>query len=177
MPEPRRRHPGNSNSTRSEHRSRIAKCRPEADLDDCPDATARALYGRMTVVLEPGDWPVWIGDADGTPPPSSCALPASPCCGSGRCRARSTSVRNRRGAADRTDDPDAPPPSVAPAASSRPNRRAMAAGGRGGLSVAGRAYPRFRTDRRSVSTRPERPPNKHTKTLAYSSTVAIVIKG
>ena len=47
---------------------------PEADIlrsfrdrDDAANAQMAALHERMPVILEPADWPVWFGEADGDP--------------------------------------------------------------------------------------------------------------
>ena len=31
------------------------------------NTTARAVHDRMPVILEPNNWPLWLGEADGNP--------------------------------------------------------------------------------------------------------------
>lgn len=76
--------------------------------------TMRPLHERMTVILEPRDWPVWLGEAPGNPldllrSAAEDVLHAWPV------SRAVNSVRNNGAALlDRVDDPAAPPPSAAP---------------------------------------------------------------
>ena len=84
-------------------------------LTTAANATMRPLHERMTVILEPRDWPVWLGEAPGDPlallrPAAEDVLRVWPV------SRAVNSVRNNGAALlDRIDDPDAPPPSAAPA--------------------------------------------------------------
>jgi putative SOS response-associated peptidase YedK len=75
------------------------------------------LHDRMPVVLEPDDWPAWLGEAEGEGAPAELLRPAA----SGVVRlwpvSRAVNSVRNNGAAllDCIDDPDAPPPSDAPA--------------------------------------------------------------
>jgi putative SOS response-associated peptidase YedK len=47
------------------------------------NATARAVHDRMPVILEPDNWPLWLGEAEGYPakllhPPADAVLRAWP---------------------------------------------------------------------------------------------------
>lgn len=84
----------------------------------CPaNATMRQLHERMPVVLEPAAWPVWLGEEDGDAkelmrPARDDVLRLWPV------SRAVNSVRNDGAALlDRVDDPEAPPPSNAPAGS------------------------------------------------------------
>jgi putative SOS response-associated peptidase YedK len=74
-----------------------------------------ALHDRMPVILEPDDWPVWLGEEAGDH--AELLRPAAP--GTVRLWAVSRAVNNVRNNGpellDRVDDPHAPPPSDAPA--------------------------------------------------------------
>ena len=77
--------------------------------------TMRQLHDRMPVVLEPADWPVWLGEAEGDAPallhPAADDVlhlwPVS--------RAVNNVRNNTAELLDRMDDPHAPPPSDCPA--------------------------------------------------------------
>lgn len=83
-------------------------------LTTTANATMRPLHERMTVILEPQDWPVWLGEAPGDPlallrPAAEDVLHVWPV------SRAVNSVRNNGAALlDRIDDPFAPPPSAAP---------------------------------------------------------------
>jgi putative SOS response-associated peptidase YedK len=83
-------------------------------LTTAANATMRALHERMPVVLDPADWPVWLGEAEGDPtdlmrPAGDDVLRLWPV------SRAVNSVRNNGAALlDRIDDPDAPPPSDGP---------------------------------------------------------------
>ena len=83
-------------------------------LTTAANAVMRTLHQRMPVILEPCDWPAWLGETPGDPaallrPAADDILRVWPV---------SRAVNNVRhnGAAllDRIDDPLAPPPSAAP---------------------------------------------------------------
>ena len=84
-------------------------------LTTTANATMRPLHERMTVILERQDWPVWLGETPGDPlallrPAPEDILRIWPV------SRAVNSVRNNGAALlDRIDDPDAPPPSSAPA--------------------------------------------------------------
>ncbi len=89
--------------------------RSYAILTTSANGTMARLHERMPVILEPEDWPVWLGEADGDTlallrPAADDVLHLWPV---------SRSVNNVRnnGAEllDRIDDPEAPPPSEAAA--------------------------------------------------------------
>ena len=73
------------------------------------------LHDRMPVILEPADWPVWLGEQDG----DYAALLRPAPAGTVRLWPVSRAVNNVRNNGpnllDRVDDPHAPPPSDAPA--------------------------------------------------------------
>jgi putative SOS response-associated peptidase YedK len=75
------------------------------------------LHDRMSVILEEDDWPAWLGEAEGDTTPAELLRPAA--AGVVRLWPVSRAVNNmwNNGAAllDCIDDPDAPPPSDAPA--------------------------------------------------------------
>ena len=78
------------------------------------NATMRQLHDRMPVILEPDDWPVWLGEAAGDPisllrPSAEGALRLWPVS-----RAVNSVRNDRPDLLDRIDDPAAPPPSHAP---------------------------------------------------------------
>ncbi len=88
-----------------------------AILTTAANATMRTLHERMPVVLEPADWPVWLGEAEGDAaalmrPAGDHALRLWPVS-----RAVNSVRNNGATLLDRIDDPDAPPPSDAPAGS------------------------------------------------------------
>ena len=78
------------------------------------NATLSALHERMPVVLEPEDWPVWLGEADGdrgtlmrpAPDQTLRLWPVS--------RAVNNVRNNGAGLLNRIDDPAAPPPPILP---------------------------------------------------------------
>ena len=79
------------------------------------NADMAVVHDRMPVILEPADWPAWLGEAEGVP----VALLRPAALGVVRLWSVSRAVNSVRnnGAAllDRIDDPCAPPPSDAPA--------------------------------------------------------------
>lgn len=83
-------------------------------LTTTANATMSPLHERMTVILEPEDWPVWLGEAPGDPmallrPAPEDTLRIWPV------SRAVNSVRNNGAALlDPVDDPFAPPPSAAP---------------------------------------------------------------
>jgi putative SOS response-associated peptidase YedK len=74
-----------------------------------------ALHDRMPIILEPDDWPVWLGEEAGDH--AELLRPAAP--GTVRLWAVSRAVNNVRNNGpellDRVDDPHATPPGDAPA--------------------------------------------------------------
>ena len=74
-----------------------------------------ALHDRMPVILDPDDWPVWLGEEAGEP--AELLRPAPP--GTVRLWPVSRAVNSVRNNGpellDRIDDPHSPPPSDAPA--------------------------------------------------------------
>ena len=78
------------------------------------NATMRQLHDRMPVILEPDDWPVWLGELAGDPsgllrPAAEGVLRLWPVS-----RAVNSVRNNTPDLLDRIDDPAAPPPSHAP---------------------------------------------------------------
>ena len=86
-----------------------------AILTTAANATMRQLHERMPVILEPADWPAWLGEAPGEP--SALLRPAAD--DVLRLWPVSRAVNNVRNHGpellDPIDDPAAPPPSAAPA--------------------------------------------------------------
>ncbi len=86
-----------------------------AILTTAANATMRPLHERMPVILEPQDWPAWLGETPGEPsdlmrPAADDVLRLWPV------SRAVNNVRNHGPALlDRIDDPAAPPPSDAPA--------------------------------------------------------------
>jgi putative SOS response-associated peptidase YedK len=86
-----------------------------AILTTAANDTMRPLHERMPVIMEPVDWPVWLGETGGEPPalmrPAAEGVlqlwPVS--------RAVNSVRNNGPDLLDRIDDPAAPPPSDAPA--------------------------------------------------------------
>ena len=79
------------------------------------NATMRQLHDRMPLVVEPADWPAWLGETDADPaallrPAAEDVLRLWPVS-----RAVNNARNNNRDLLDRIDDPAAPPPSDAPA--------------------------------------------------------------
>ena len=79
------------------------------------NGTMRQLHERMPVILEPKDWPAWLGEA-------RCDLPALMRPAAGNVlrlwpvsRAVNSVRNNGAELLDQVEDPDAPPPSDAPA--------------------------------------------------------------
>ena len=86
-----------------------------AILTTTANATMRQLHARMPVILEPAQWPVWLGEAEGDPaalmrPAPNDVLRLWPVS-----RAVNNVRNNGSDLLDRIDDPAAPPPSDAPA--------------------------------------------------------------
>ena len=86
-----------------------------AILTIAANATMRVLHDRMPVILEPEDWPIWLGETDGDP--TALMLPALHDLLQLWAVSRAVnSVRNNGPELlDQIDDPHAPPPSDAPA--------------------------------------------------------------
>jgi putative SOS response-associated peptidase YedK len=88
-----------------------------AILTTSANGTMSQLHERMPVILEPDDWPIWLGEVEGDAPalmhPASDDVlhlwPVS--------RAVNSVRNNGSDLLDRIDDPAAPPPSDAPAGS------------------------------------------------------------
>ena len=73
------------------------------------------LHDRMPVILEPADWPAWLGEIAGRPadllgPAADGVVRLWPVS-----RAVNSVRNNKATLLDRIDDPLAPPPSAAPA--------------------------------------------------------------
>ena len=85
-----------------------------AILTTAANGTLRTLHGRMPVVLEPADWPAWLGEAEGElellRPAGDDVLRLWPVS-----RAVNSVRNNGAELLDRIDDPHAPPPSDCPA--------------------------------------------------------------
>lgn len=86
-----------------------------AILTTAANATMRQLHERMPVILEPDDWPAWLGETEGNP--AALMLPALDDVLHLRPVSRAVNSVRNNGAdlLDRIDDPHAPPPSDAPA--------------------------------------------------------------
>ena len=86
-----------------------------AILTTAANGTMQQLHNRMPVILEPDDWPTWLGETDGNPldllrPAAEDVLKLWPVS-----RAVNSVRNNGADLLDRIDDPHAPPPSDAPA--------------------------------------------------------------
>jgi putative SOS response-associated peptidase YedK len=84
-------------------------------LTTAANETMSALHERMPVILEAADWPVWLGGTGGDPlalmrPAGADVLRLWPVS-----RAVNSVRNNGAELLDQVDDPDAPPPSDAPA--------------------------------------------------------------